>query len=166
MTSNDRWELLKSAPCPCGRGRKYGKCCQPKGITWTRDAKGELWKSVPLSDQALEAFKDAEKEFERIYRRKARPTERIFPWSYITSDADLSDKLAEVLEKADVRPELKYATNKTGMILTTTNAHLFSAADLAEWDAAIAEYHDLVARGLLDRKDELDQAIGALEEEF
>ena len=52
-------------------------------------------------------------------------------------------ELGNDMRMAGVRPAIAYAVGKTGMILTEMNQHMFQAQDLAEWDAAIAEYHKL-----------------------
>jgi len=48
----------------------------------------------------------------------------------------------EALRAAGVRPALIYAYERTGLIVTRENRHLMSAADLDEWDDAIAEYEE------------------------
>lgn len=41
---------------------------------------------------------------------------------------------------AGVRPEILYAFDKTGRVVTDENAALLTVEDLAEWQAAIDEY--------------------------
>ena len=45
-----------------------------------------------------------------------------------------------VLREANVRPEIIYAYQKTGRLVTEENAQLLSTEELAEWDAAVDEY--------------------------
>ena len=45
-----------------------------------------------------------------------------------------------VLREANVRPEIIYAYQKTGRLVTEENSQLLSAEELAEWDAAVDEY--------------------------
>ncbi len=54
--------------------------------------------------------------------------------------------MIEIMGKAGVDPALMYATNKTGLIVTEMNQHLLSDEDLAEWQEAIEEYHELEGR--------------------
>src|SRR5450759_5060906 len=44
-------------------------------------------------------------------------------------------KMAEAMAKAGISPEKVYAASKTGMLPTAENMHLWSAANLAEWNA-------------------------------
>ncbi|HLL23344.1 MAG TPA: SEC-C domain-containing protein [Kofleriaceae bacterium] len=46
------------------------------------------------------------------------------------------------LRSAGVAPEFVYAYERTGLIVVATYRHLFSAADLDEWDDAVAEYRE------------------------
>lgn len=45
-----------------------------------------------------------------------------------------------VLREANIRPEIIYAYEKTGRLVTEENAQLLSADDFAERDAAVDEY--------------------------
>jgi hypothetical protein len=49
----------------------------------------------------------------------------------------------EAMRAAGVPPALVYAYERTGLIVTRENRSLMSAADLDEWDDAIAEYREL-----------------------
>ena len=51
---------------------------------------------------------------------------------------------------AGIRPEFAYAIQKTGMLVSEENHHLFSADDLAEWQAALEEGRRLAARRMKD----------------
>jgi hypothetical protein len=46
------------------------------------------------------------------------------------------------MRSADIKPEFVYAYERTGLLVTLDNRHLFSAADLDEWDDAVAEYRE------------------------
>lgn len=48
----------------------------------------------------------------------------------------------EALRAAGVRPALIYAYERTGLLVTSENRRLMSAADLDEWEDAIAEYEE------------------------
>ncbi|MBC8355739.1 MAG: SEC-C domain-containing protein [Planctomycetes bacterium] len=45
-------KVSRNAPCPCGSGTKYNQCCLRKDVDW-RDADGNLFKSMPISDEML-----------------------------------------------------------------------------------------------------------------
>jgi SEC-C motif len=46
------------------------------------------------------------------------------------------------LRAAGVAPEFVYAYERTGLIVVSTYRDRFSAADLDEWDDAVAEYRE------------------------
>jgi hypothetical protein len=48
----------------------------------------------------------------------------------------------ESMRAAGIRPALIYAYERTGLIVTRENRHLMSAADLDEWEDAIAEHDE------------------------
>jgi hypothetical protein len=52
-------------------------------------------------------------------------------------------QMAEAMANAGISPEKVYAASKTGMLPTAENMHLWSEANLAEWNAAIEEYRKL-----------------------
>ena len=56
--------------------------------------------------------------------------------------AKLKAATAEAMRAAGVRPALIYAYERTGLIVTRENRALMSAADLDEWEDAIAEYEE------------------------
>jgi hypothetical protein len=35
-----RKRLPRNAPCPCGSGTKYKRCCWGKGFEWQQDGEG------------------------------------------------------------------------------------------------------------------------------
>ena len=46
------------------------------------------------------------------------------------------------MQAAGIRPAVIYAYERTGLIVVKQNRHLISAADLDEWEDAIAEYDE------------------------
>ncbi len=48
----------------------------------------------------------------------------------------------EVMRAAGIQPASIYAYERTGLIVTRDNRHMMSAADLDEWEDAIAEYSE------------------------
>jgi hypothetical protein len=51
------------------------------------------------------------------------------------------DGMIEMLRAMGAAPEIIYAFEKTGRIVTNDNMAYLTDAELAEWEAAIAEYH-------------------------
>jgi hypothetical protein len=67
----------------------------------------------------------------------------------------LSDESADEIWKSllqaagdsGIDPAIVYAMNKTGRIVTETNVHLLTDAELREWNDAVDEYHQKVEAG-------------------
>ena len=53
------------------------------------------------------------------------------------------DKILAAAEDAGAAPEVIYAMRKTRRIVTEQNKQHLTAEDIAEWDAAIAEFKSL-----------------------
>jgi len=63
----------------------------------------------------------------------------------LLSDEDVAkvrSATVESMRAAGIRPALVYAYERTGLIVTRENRHLMSAADLDEWEDAIAEFEE------------------------
>jgi hypothetical protein len=100
-------------------------------------------------DEVLEAALDAARQdFRSKFGRAPLPGEPLlFDPSKDTPTLLLPEALdrmmVQSMVEADIRGELIHAYQKTGMIVTEENRHLFSKADFAEYEAAIAEYFQL-----------------------
>lgn len=57
-----------------------------------------------------------------------------------TQQKQIEDAMYQVILKANINPAFAYAFCKTGRLLTTENEQYASAAAIAEWEAAVAEY--------------------------
>lgn len=55
---------------------------------------------------------------------------------------EINQVMREAFLKAKTRPEIVYAYEKTGRILTKANSQFLTKEELDEWDNAIAEYHE------------------------
>jgi len=56
------------------------------------------------------------------------------------SEDELRRTMVETMKRAGTPPEMVYAFEKTGRLVTAENASQLSEEDLAEWDAAVEEY--------------------------
>lgn len=56
------------------------------------------------------------------------------------SEEEVDEAMLLVLREAKVRPEIIYAYQKTGRLVTEENAQHLSEEELAEWNAAVDEY--------------------------
>lgn len=95
---------------------------------------------VALIQQQIELFR-------KKFGREPGPGDPLF----FDPDADqprrlqlepLEAGMVRMLEEAGIRPEIVYAFEKTGRLVTETNYKKLSKADLAEWEAAIDEYFE------------------------
>lgn len=55
---------------------------------------------------------------------------------------ELSDQMVEMMEKSKIDPAIIYAFKKTGRLVSEANITQLSEEEIAEWDAAIAEYQE------------------------
>jgi hypothetical protein len=65
---------------------------------------------------------------------------------------DLDDELVKALEQANTEPDIAWAIEKTGLIVTESNKHLFTPEQLKEWYDRIEEFR-AAERELQDEKD-------------
>jgi hypothetical protein len=133
-----RKRLSRDAPCPCGSGKKYKRCCWGKGFEWQVDGEGNLYRSVPIPPEVKEVLGQLRQAFVAKYGREPGPEDRVFP--DLPHPEHLEARMAEDMKRAGLDPALVYAFEKTGLLVTEQNQHLIPDKDLAEWDAAIQEY--------------------------
>ena len=58
-----RKKLSRNAPCPCGSGKKYKKCCCGKGFDWEEDEGGTLYQSIPMSQEIADILQEQRQKF-------------------------------------------------------------------------------------------------------
>ena len=85
--------------------------------------------------QALEQLRQA---FVARHGREPGPDDLLFP--DLPHPEHLEAMMVEGMRAAGLDPAFVYAFEKTGLLVTEQNQHLIPENDLAEWDAAIAEY--------------------------
>lgn len=56
------------------------------------------------------------------------------------SESEVDEAMLLVLREANVRPEIIYAYQKTGRLVTEENAGFLGEHELAEWNGAVDEY--------------------------
>lgn len=134
-----RKKLSRNARCPCRSGKKYEDCCSKKGFEWLADEDGNIFKSIPLSNELAEVVKEQQQKFIEKYGREPGPGDHIFfdapPLEHV------EHFMVEGMKQAGLDPAFIYAFEKTGLLVTEANQHLISDKDLAEWDAAMEEYY-------------------------
>ena len=134
-----RKKVSRNAPCPCGSGKKYKKCCFGKDFDFEVDEEGNLFKSIPLSEDMVELLRDQRQKYIEKYGREPSPDDRLF---FDMPHAEhLEHMTVEAMKKAGIDPAIIHAYEKTGRLITEDNQNLLSDADLDEWQAAIDEYN-------------------------
>ena len=128
----------RTAPCPCGSGKKYRDCCCDKGFEYLVDEDGTILKSFPVSDGLAEIIEEQKRKFQKEHGREIGPNDKLFfdapPLEHV------EHYMVEAMKQAGLDPAIIYAFEKTGLLVTEENEHLLSENDLAEWQAAIDEY--------------------------
>jgi SEC-C motif len=133
-----RKRLSRNDPCPCGSGKKYKHCCWGKGFEWQEDEAGTIFKSVPLPPEAKEVVEQLRQDFIARHGREPGPDDKLFP--DLPHPEHLEAMMVEDMKRAGLDPAFIYAFEQTGLLVTEQNRRLIPAKDLAEWDAAVAEY--------------------------
>jgi hypothetical protein len=73
-----RKKLSRKAPCPCGSGRKYGRCCYGKEFEYLVDEEGNIFKSIPMSDELAEVIEEQKRKFVEKHGREPGPGDNLF----------------------------------------------------------------------------------------
>jgi hypothetical protein len=143
-------EYPRNQACPCGSGKKYKVCCARKGFSFTVDEQGTVSRSVPLTPRTRELLDEQMKRFVEKFGRQPGPNDPVFfdpaadtPMPVKVDAAKMRSEFGEVAKKAGVPEELIYATNKTGILLTSENRHLVPDNEVKEFEDAVREYREM-----------------------
>lgn len=139
-----RKKILRNEACPCGSGKKYQRCCYQRGVRWITDEKGQCFRVVPLFEEGRQVLQGQRETFVKKQGREPRPEERVF--EDVPHAEYLEHVMVETMKKAAIRPELIYAYEKTGRIVTEANQRFLTKAQRAEWKAALLEYRSKFSR--------------------
>ena len=93
---------------------------------------------LPLSGETREVFQKQREVFVRKHGRAPGPEDRVF--EDLPHGEYMEHVMVETMKKVGIRPELVYAYEKTGRIVTEENQRFLTDAELAEWQAALEEY--------------------------
>jgi len=133
-----RKKISRNDPCPCGSGKKYKKCCYGKDFDYEEDEQGNLFKSIPMSEEMGDLLQEQRQKFVEKYGREPNPTDQIF--FDMPHPEHIEHMTVEAMKKAGINPAIIFAYEKTGRLVTEANQNLLSDADLDEWQDAIEEY--------------------------
>lgn len=133
-----RKQLAQKAPCPCGSGKKYGRCCHGKNFEYLVDEDGNIFKSIPMSDELAAVIEEQKRKFVEKHGRELSDGDNLFFDMPPLEHAE--HFMVEAMKQAGVDPAIVYAFEKTGLLVTDANENLISDKDRAEWEAAIREH--------------------------
>ena len=102
-------------------------------------------KVIPLSPEAMDVIKRQLQAFKDKFGREPEGNEPIFfDPDYDTPtqwcEKKFTAQMVETMARAGIREDLIYAFARTGMLVSEHNRHMWSKADMAEWNAAFDEY--------------------------
>jgi hypothetical protein len=133
-----RKKLSRNAPCPCGSGKKYKRCCYGRDFEYLEDEEGNIFKSIPMTDEMGEIIDEQSQRFFQKFGREPGPGDNLFFDMPPVEHAE--HFIVEGMKKAGIDPGIIYAFEKTGLLVTEENEHLISDVDRAEWETAVLEY--------------------------
>lgn len=133
-------KISRNDPCPCGSGKKFKKCCIDKDFEWLEDEGGNIFKSVPMSDEMVDVLQNQREAFVKNHGRESGPGGPVFP--DMPHPEHVEHEMVEMMKQANIDPAKIYAFEKTGRIVTEENQDTLTEADLMEWEAAIDEYKE------------------------
>jgi len=133
-------KISRNDPCPCGSGKKFKKCCIDKDFEWLEDEDGNIFKSIPMSDDMVDMLQSQREAFVKTHGREPGPDDPVFP--DMPHPEHLEHEMVQAMKLANIDPAKIYAFEKTGRLVTEENQNVLTEADLAEWEAAIDEYEE------------------------
>jgi hypothetical protein len=119
-----------------------------------RDRSGNLHadqhgKTIQLDGELAEAMREQHVAFVQKFDREPGRDDPLF----FDANADTPQPIKpqevhiamlQVMSASGMRPEIIYALEKTGRIVTRENMKYLTDAEIAEWNSAIAEHHKQV----------------------
>lgn len=139
-------EIGLNEMCPCGRGKKYKKCCRKKGITWSRDEDGSLVsdRKVQMPKELLDSLKDSHNRFYELFGREPNSND------LIAYDAERHSNsyyktMMPLLRECGMSEHWIYAMYRTdGLMPTKMNEKYLSRHDLDTFSAYMKEYDEII----------------------
>ena len=103
---------------------------------------------VRMSPEMIQLLDQQREAFIKRFGREPRPEDPILYDEDCDEPTPLSEEkinelMLNALRQANSRPELVYAFEKTGRLVTESNQHLLTKAELKKWKDAVNEYRRL-----------------------
>ena len=116
---------------------------------------GEAEKIIPINHETAEIIAQQKKLFREQFGREPGLDDPLFFDPGVAAPQFLSDESTDEIWKSllqaagdsGIDPAIVYAMNKTGRIVTETNVHFLTDAELQEWNDAVDEYHQKIEAG-------------------
>ena len=102
------------------------------------DEDGNVFKSLPLTDELAKVIEEQKRKFVEKHGRKLAPGDNLFFDMPPVEHAE--HFIVEAMKKAGLDPAFIHAFEKTGLMMTEANKHLISDVDQAAWEDAVLEY--------------------------
>lgn len=100
--------------------------------------------SIRINERSATFIDHLRSSFSTVFGRERQPSDPIFyDTEHDVSHAPLPTTLQALSEQSGIPPELMYAANQFGRIVTESTAHLLTKDELDLWRRAIKEYHRL-----------------------
>jgi hypothetical protein len=160
LTQTMQKRVNKMMPCHAAAGDRRLKLMAKRLAQRIRRQKrphqvGEPEKIIPINHETAEIIAQQKKLFREQFGREPGPDDPLFFDPGVAAPQFLSDESADEIWKSllqaagdsGIDPAIVYAMNKTGRIVTETNVHLLTDAELREWNDAVDEYHLKVEAG-------------------
>lgn len=143
----DGVEVGRRELCPCGSGERYGNCCRSPLFSFIRFPNGKIVAQRPITDKAMDVIEEARVEFQKTFGRKPGKNDKLFSATYLDPDSEILQFMLRVSEQSG-KPQLAYAYQKTGLIITDKTYSKLSRRDKSEWNEAVDEYYELIECGI------------------
>lgn len=153
----ERIEWGDNEKCPCGSGKTYKYCCKTRKLKYYKgeDEKHYI-KSIPLHPDLKTALEDEKIMFKHIFGRMPGDSDYV-QGGILLKDLTRGYKLMKrknVVDKAWL-----YASNKTGIMLTTENEDLISEIEVKQFKKYLYEYKKAMKSQIKGQKWNILQAV-------
>jgi hypothetical protein len=108
---------------------------------------GKIVDRRPLTPEARDALESARAEFALTFGRQPQKGDRVFSAAHLDPDSEILQIMLRVAEETG-KPQLAYAYQRTGLLITEQTYEQLSPTDRQEWNEAVDEYYDLVDNGI------------------
>ena len=110
---------------------------------------------IPINRETAEIIAQQKKLFREQFGREPGPDDPLFfdpsvvvpQFLSVETQEDVWKSLLKAAGDSEIDPAIVYAMNKTGRIVTETNAQFLTDAELQEWHDAVDEYRQRIKSG-------------------